>query len=136
MRFEVLAALIEHGSLTVKVTGDCMGRAMPEGVMITVQPGRWYLPGDILTIRRGEEELVSHRMLGYLPGRNGWRIITRADTEATADPPVRLDWVLGRVTAVGTQLYQPSPRERLAAILAWPGAVRQWVRRRLAARRD
>lgn len=132
MRFELLAGLIEEGPLTVKVRGYCMGHALPNGARIRIQTRRCYLPGDIVTFQRSGGGLVSHRMLGYLPGSTGWRVITRADSATVADPPVPLSSVLGRVTAVESQGYRPTARERIAAFLAWPVAVGQCVARRLA----
>lgn len=130
--FDILAALTADGPLTLRVTGDCMRGTIPRDAAIQVERRRYYAPGDVVTFGRGLGGIVTHRALGYLPGRSGWRLITRADGAAVADAPVPVDRVLGCVTRVAGQEYRPALQDRVRSVLAWPGAVLAWWRRRLA----
>jgi hypothetical protein len=100
---------------------------MPAGSDIRIEKKPLYWPGEIIACKRGEDQIVSHRMLGYLRGRRGWSVLTRADNAALADLPVALDNVLGRVTHVNGDPFRPRLTDRLAAQVAWLPAMIQAV---------
>ena len=131
MRFDLLKQFIQQGPLTVQVTGSCMNRAVPAGSDVRLESNKFYWPGDILAFKRGDEQIVSHRFLGYLPGRNGWLLITRADNVKQADSPVALRHALGRVTHVNGCLFRPRTMDRVRAQAAWFPAVMGAVVKRL-----
>ena len=124
MKFFLLKEFLQEGPLTVHVTGGCMQGSIPQGTQVRLAHHHLYWPGDIVAFRRGNDDVVSHRFLGYLPGRRGWRVITRADNAHRADSPALLLHVLGCVTHVGGEPFQPGLINRTRAMLAWfPGAA-------------
>ena len=124
MKFFLLKEFLQEGHLTVHVTGGCMQESIPQGTQVRLARRHLYWPGDIVAFRRGSDDVVSHRFLGYLPGRRGWRVITRADNAQRADSPALLLHVLGRVTHVRGEPFQPGFMHRTRAVLAWfPGAA-------------
>jgi len=133
MNFELLKEFILEGPLTCQVKGSCMGRPVLPGCQLRLAHRRTLWPGDIVTCKRGNDELVSHRMLGYLPGRGGWRVITRADTASHADHPVPVHNVLGAVTHLDGKPYRPGPGIRIRALTAWFPAALNWLINRLVA---
>ena len=119
MRFEIIKEFLVQGPMTVQVTGVCMHGAIPAGSDVRLEKKSIYWPGDIIAFRRGGDEVVSHRFLGYFPGRKGWRVITRADCAGAADGPVSVRDVLGRVTHVACGQYRPSMKNRAKALANW-----------------
>ena len=133
MKFKLLKDFILEGSLTCHVTGSCMDRPISPGSEVRLARKHPWWPGDIVTCKRGDDELVSHRLLGYLPGRGGWKVITRADTAKVADQPVPIHHVLGSVTHLDGKPYRPGPGIRVRALTAWFPAVLRWLINRLVA---
>ncbi len=119
MRFEVIKEFIDQGPMTVQLTGVCMQSAIPANSDVRLEKKSIYWPGDIIAFRRGDDEVVSHRFLGYLPGRKCWRVITRADSAGAADGPVPVKDVLGRVSHVERKPYRPSLNDRAKALANW-----------------
>ena len=115
MKFSLLKDFARHGPLTVRINGTCMNEAVSSGSNVRLAASKFYWPGDILAFKRGGDEIVSHRFLGYVPGRRGWLVITRADTAKRADVPIRPADVLGRVTHVDEVPYRPGMVNRLRA---------------------
>lgn len=113
---------LSHGeAIEVRVQGTCM-RGLENGAWIRVRRRRFYLPGDVVMVRRLDHWNV-HRLLGVAPGRNGWLVLTSADDGARHDPPRPLRQLVGRVE-------QPVKfRDRLRAV---GGYVRASVERVLA----
>jgi hypothetical protein len=125
MDFNLLKEFIQQGPLTVHVNGDCMNNSLPAGSDARLEGCSFYWPGEVVAFRRGANEIVSHRFLGYFPGRRGWLALTRADNSHKADNPVALDSVLGRVTHVNGVSFRPGPGYRLNAAIGWfPAATR------------
>lgn len=104
-----------------------MSAAIPEGATVRIQKRRYYLPGDLVTVRRGDSALVTHRLLGYLPGPDGWRLITRADAAREADAPVPLSRLLGRVTHVDDAAFRPGLQDRAASLARWFPGIATWL---------
>ena len=123
MKFYVLKQFIQQGPLTVQVTGDCMRQVIPVDSQVRLEAKRIYWPGDIVAFKRGVDQIVSHRYLGYLPGRNGWLAVTRADNAPHADAPVRFSDLLGHVTHINGSPWRPGPMERIRALGGWCSAV-------------
>lgn len=130
MEPEVLKELIADGGLTVRANGDCMTGAFPNGAMLLIKRNAVYLPGDVVVYARGDSTLVSHRLLGYLPGPYGWRTLTRADNTRNADAPVALSRVLGRVVQTDGVPLKCTLRVRAVACLAYFPAVVGWLKQR------
>jgi hypothetical protein len=123
MKFNILKKFILQGPLTVRVSGNCMQAAIPRGSDIRLERRPVYWPGDIVAIGRGDGNIVSHRLLGYFPGRGGLLLIMRADSVGFADGPVSVRRVLGRVARVNGVLYRPGSGCRTRAVLGWFPAV-------------
>ena len=125
MNFNLLKKFIQQGPLTVHVNGDCMKEILPAGSDARLEGCLFYWPGEVVAFRRGKDEIVSHRFLGYFPGRRGWLALTRADSARCADNPIALDHVLGRVTHVNGVSLRPGFVYRLNAAIDWfPAAAK------------
>lgn len=109
-------------SLRFRVRGDCMP-GLPNESQVTVRKQRFYLPGDIVVVRRSDHWNV-HRFLGYALGRHGWVALTRADRGTVADPAIRIEHVEGSVTQ-----SVPLPA-RAKAVGRYLGALQQRFRRK------
>ena len=130
MQFELLKSLVREGPLTVVVNGDCMRRTIPAGSDLRLESRRVYWPGDAVAFKRGDGSIVCHRLLGYFPTRNGWRVLTRADNARQADMPVFASYVLGKVTRVGAETFGACFKDRARAWLDYfPAMLRQLARR-------
>ncbi len=109
-------------SLRFRVRGDCMPGLADES-HVTVRKQRFYLPGDVVVVRRSDHWNV-HRFLGYALGRHGWIALTRADRATAADPAIQIDRLEGSVTQ-----SVPLP-ERAKAFGCYLGALQQRLRRK------
>ncbi len=117
MLYNAAFELIKDGPLTVQVNGNCMGNLLRNGCRVQLARQRFYLPGDIIVFGRGDQRMVSHRLLGFSPGRHGWIAITQADREARPDAPFSVDRILGKVTAIdGVPVRYPLYRRAWAAV--------------------
>ena len=54
--------------------------------------------GDVL-IRMGRAGPIIHRLVGWWPTRDGWRMLTMGDSARQLDPPLGTDDLTGRVLA-------------------------------------
>ena len=126
MQFEILKTFVQEGPLTVVVNGDCMQRTIPGGSRLRLENRRRYWPGDVIAFKRGDGKIVSHRLLGYAPGRTGWLVITRAENARQVDVPVFVREVLGKVTHVDDELFQPAMKDRARAVTQYFAAVLGW----------
>ncbi len=130
MQQGLLKEFIKDGGLTLRASGDCMVGTFPDGAELLIKRRTLYLPGDVVVYARGDDTLVAHRLLGYVPGRNGLSVLTRADNANKADPPAALSRVLGRVTSKdGVKLNCPLSN-RLKASLAYFTGVASWLGQR------
>ena len=133
MHFELLKTFAQEGPLTVVVNGDCMQRTIPRGARLRLENRRIYWPGDAVAFKRGDDQIVCHRFLGYLLTRRGWCVITRAENSKRADMPVYARHVLGKVTRVDDAPFSPGMKDRLKALLFYLPAVMQQLVARLRA---
>ena len=122
--------------MTLVVDGQCMGDALPHGSEARIEPRRFYRPGDIVVFGRGNGMLVSHRFLGYIPGRSGWLALTRADTAGDADGPVQARRILGLLVRIDDRAVHCAWKERLTAALRYFPAASKLVARRVFRRSD
>lgn len=79
------------------VRGRSMLPLIEDGARVEISASGRYLPGDVIAFRRDDGQLSVHRVLGYRPGRGGWRIVTRGDAAGALDPPVDRQRVVGKV---------------------------------------
>ena len=131
MQFELLKTFAREGPLTVAVDGDCMQGTMPCGSVLRLESERKYWPGDVIAFKRKDGKIVCHRLLGYVPGRNGWCVITRAENSVQVDKPVLLSSVLGKVTLIDDEPFHPELKTRARSVLQYFAAVIRWLAARL-----
>lgn len=127
MDFDTLKALAADGPMTLVVDGQCMGDSLPDGSQVRVARQRIYWPGDIVVYGRGDGKLVSHRLLGLLPGITGWLVLTTADNAAEPDMPTSLSRVVGKVLSVDGEPTSCPPGTRLLAVLRYVAAASLFV---------
>lgn len=94
---QLLAQAARDGEVELIARGGSMGAALPDGARLRVRARGRYLAGDVLVFLHGSGQLVAHRMLGRIPGREGWRYVTRGDAAPAADGLVPARQVIGRV---------------------------------------
>ena len=116
----------------MRALGNCMAGSFPDGAELLIERRALYLPGDVVVYARGDDTLVAHRLLGYLPGRGGWRILTRADNTLKADQPAALSRVVGRAVRQDGVALECSFSTRIASSLAYFPGVINWLKKRLA----
>lgn len=94
-------ALTDDGPVAIPIRGRCMEPLLSDGDRPTVERQRHYWPGDVIVFPAGDE-MRAHRLLGWVPIRQGWGAITRPDASLDAwDPPLSADQIVGRVTRDG-----------------------------------
>ena len=131
MYYQAIKEICQSGPVTVRVDGECMGENLPHGCVATVVRKSFYWPGDVLVLGRGDDRLVSHRLLGYFPGTNGWNILTKADVERHPDAPVPLPRIIGKVTRIDGEAYEIALSERLRSIRQFAFGLISYIRSRI-----
>ena len=116
MEFDTIREISHGGPLTISVDGNCMFNSVPDRAKIQVERRTFCWPGDIVVYGRQDERLVMHRFLGYVPGRHGWRGVTRADEATCADAPFSTDRILGRVIKINHAPTSCSVTTRLVSL--------------------
>ena len=109
--------------MTVQVTGECMGNNLPDGSQVRLLRQRFYLPGDIVVFARSDQHMVSHRLLGFAPGRDGIKAITRADREKRFDRPFEPERILGKVVAIDGKATAYTLLTRARSLVRFVGAL-------------
>ncbi len=82
-----------------------MGRALPDGTTVRIEPTPCLCMGQIIAVQRGERLLV-HRLVW----RHGARLWLQGDVMPATEGPIAVSDVLGRVVLV--------PRRRAVALRA------------------
>ena len=132
MQPEILKQFVEDGGLVVRASGDCMSGTFPDGAKLLLKRKSLYMAGDVIVYARGDDTLVAHRLLGYLPGPSGWRVLTRADNAIKADHPAAISRVLGCVVQQdGVRLKYPLSTRLLAGLAYFPSVI-GWLKQRRA----
>ena len=132
MQLEIPNDFVKDGEITLRTRGDCMTDTFPDSSELIIKNRGLYSPGDVVVFARRDDALVAHRLLGYLPGHSGLRVLTRADNTHKADAPVALSRVLGHIVQKnGVSLKTPFT-VRITSGLAYFPAVISWLQQRLA----
>lgn len=95
-------------SMSFTVRGNCMA-ALQDGESVAVRRHRFYLPGDVIVVRR-RDHWNAHRFLGYAPSVHGVVALTQADASRERDPAALANAIVGRARC------QVRLSERLAAL--------------------
>ena len=97
---ELLSSQTGEEVFTLSVSGNCMDPLIRDGDQLLVTPCSRYFPGDLLVFADGGSRLVVHRLLGWIPGRNGMRTMTKADNRSSIDVLIEPQHLLGRVQSI------------------------------------
>lgn len=81
-------------SIDFTVRGACM-RNLTSGEVLRVRRRFFYLPGDVVVVRRRDHWNV-HRFLGYAPTMRGVVALTQADDGNERDPVAPASSIVGR----------------------------------------
>jgi len=81
-------------SVDFEVRGNCM-RVLDHGARVPVRRERFYLPGDVVVVRRSDH-WNAHRFLGYALSVHGVVALTQADETAERDPAALASAIVGR----------------------------------------
>jgi hypothetical protein len=135
MHFDIVQELSYSGPLTIRVNGACMGANLPHGSDVTIIRKAIYWPGDIVVIGRADDQMYSHRFLGYLPGKRGWKAVTIADSEIQPDPTVRAKRILGKVLSINGGTTVMTSRQRLRSIFTYLRVVPRIIHSHFASHR-
>lgn len=130
MNFELLKYFSRKSPVTLKVSGDCMRPLLDDGAAIAVLAGDYYWPGDIVIYARADGVLVSHRALGYVPGKSGWSLLCQADNCEIHDAPVLISRVIGKAVTVNAQSFRIPLAKRIAMVFVYLGAMMSLLVRR------
>jgi signal peptidase I len=99
-----LSLLAEGKTIRIKAHGYSMYPCIKPGSLVLIEPLKIKglpVPGEIIAIRR-ENGLIVHR-LSKIINRNGiTTYIARGDSNATADNPVKIDKIVGRIVRAET----------------------------------
>lgn len=99
-----LTLLSEGKTIRIKAHGYSMYPCIKPGSLVLIEPLKikgFPKPGEIVAIRR-ENGMIVHR-LSKIIVRNGKRLyVTRGDSNATADLPVEIDKIAGRIVGAET----------------------------------
>ena len=78
-------------------------RDLDDGARVRVERRRFYVPGDVVVVRRRDHWNV-HRFLGYAWCPRGLLALTRADDSTEHDPPALAGRIMGRADVPVTLL--------------------------------
>jgi hypothetical protein len=132
MLFEHIKKISHFGPLTICINGDCMGESLPHGSEVTVIRKSVYWPGDIIVLGRSDNQLFSHRFLGYLPGLGGLNAVTIADSETQPDPLSPASRILGKVVRINGEDSGHLPCLRIRSMIWFFRVLPDMIRTRLA----
>jgi hypothetical protein len=108
-----LTLLSEGKTIRIKAHGYSMFPSIKPGSMLLIEPLNikgFPLPGEIIAIKR-ERGLIVHR-LSKLKIINGVKwYIARGDSNASADNPVTIDKIAGRIVRAETTGENPVPAD-------------------------
>lgn len=102
--------------LTLFINGNCMEPVISDGEQVIAVRKSIYFPGDIVVFRNTRQQLVCHRLLGYLFHAWHWKAITQADNVVQRDGLLSRGNIIGKVIQVGHEPLRVPLRHRLTAL--------------------
>ena len=94
---DTIRQLVDCGSVTVTVRGECMTPLINNNSRLRVTPARLYWPGDVVVALTADNRYQVHRVIGVYRHSGTFRILTQADNGAGPDPAVPAAALLGKV---------------------------------------
>jgi signal peptidase I len=114
---ELLTSQQGEDFFLLSVSGSCMDPFIRDGDQLLVARCSRYYPGDLLVFADGGRRLAVHRLLGWVPGRQGMRAMTKADNRSAIDALVEPHHLVGRVKSVaGTRIAIPLQHRGLSML--------------------
>jgi signal peptidase I len=108
-----LTLLAEGKTIRIKAHGYSMFPCIKPGSLILIEPLNikgMHRPGEIIAIKR-ENGLIVHR-LSRIINKNGVACyIARGDSNASADNPVKIDKIAGRIVRAESTGENPVPAD-------------------------
>lgn len=97
-RFE----LSRQNPVQLRVSGSTMRPSLEDGDLVTIEPlnSQSVRPGDIILYQSLSDTALIHRVVRLEQRSAGRYIVTRGDASSTADVPVPIHHIMGRVTSV------------------------------------
>ena len=92
----LLREAAESASLWIAARGESMGRTIPTGSSVLVAEGSMPRRGEVWAYCDPSGNVVVHRYRRLTSAGH----VLQGDTRTRPDPPVREEWLIGRVTAV------------------------------------
>jgi signal peptidase I len=99
-----LSLLAEGKTIRIKAHGYSMYPCIKPGSLVLIEPLKikgMPVPGEIIAIRR-ENGLIVHRLSKIINKNGVTSYIARGDSNATADNPVKIDKIIGRIVRAET----------------------------------
>jgi signal peptidase I len=99
-----LSLLAEGKTIRIKAHGYSMYPCIKPGSLVLIEPLKIKglpVPGEIIAIRR-ENGLIVHRLSKIINKNGVTSYIARGDSNASADNPVKIDKIAGRIVRAET----------------------------------
>jgi len=99
-----LSLLAEGKTIRIKAHGYSMYPCIKPGSLVLIEPLKIKGPpvkGEIIAVRR-ENGLIVHRLIKIISKNGITSYIARGDSNATADNPVKIDKIVGRIVRAET----------------------------------
>jgi len=108
-----LTLLSEGKSIRIKAHGYSMYPSIKPGSLVLIEPIQIKgapVPGEIIVIKK-ERGLIVHRLSRTVVKNGVTQYIARGDSNAYADNPVGIDWIVGRITGAEATGENPVPAD-------------------------
>jgi len=99
-----LSLLAEGKTIRIKAHGYSMYPCIKPGSLVLIEPLKIKgppVPGEIIAVRR-ENGMIVHRLSKIISKNGVTSYIARGDSNATADNPVKIDKIVGRIVRAET----------------------------------
>lgn len=99
-----LSLLAEGKTIRIKAHGYSMYPCIKPGSLVLIEPLKIKgppVPGEIIAVRR-ENGLIVHRLTKIINKSGITSYIARGDSNASADNPVKIDKIIGRIVRAET----------------------------------
>lgn len=99
-----LSLLAEGKTIRIKAHGYSMYPCIKPGSLVLIEPLKikgMPVPGEVIAVRR-ENGLIVHRLSKIINKNGVLSYIARGDSNATADNPVKINMIIGRIIRAET----------------------------------